>query len=76
MGSVYRVRDSRLGRDVAIKFLTALDDASDIPRFLREARIVAGIRHPNVGASRRRARRSASDRSKVPSAATTTVSLQ
>jgi eukaryotic-like serine/threonine-protein kinase len=44
MGEVYRARDTRLGRDVAIKI--ASERFSD--RFAREARIVAALNHPNV----------------------------
>ena len=50
MGEVYRARDSRLGRDVAIKVLPA-DVAAHpdrLARFEREARTVAGLNHPNV----------------------------
>ena len=50
MGAVYRARDPRLGRDVAIKVI--LDDqAADIAgrdRFEREARAIAALSHPNV----------------------------
>src|SRR6185503_8491445 len=50
MGEVYRARDTRLGRDVAIKVLPA--DVSAHPdrlaRFEREARMVAGLNHPNI----------------------------
>jgi TolB-like protein/Flp pilus assembly protein TadD len=50
MGEVYRARDTRLGRDVAIKVLPG-DFASDqtrIERFEREARLVASLSHPNI----------------------------
>src|SRR5437763_11444054 len=50
MGQVYRGRDPRLGRDVAIKVL-APDNAGDtdaIARFEREARAVASLSHPNI----------------------------
>jgi serine/threonine protein kinase len=50
MGEVYRARDSRLDRDVAIKVLPehlAQDPASQA-RFEREARAVAGLSHPNI----------------------------
>jgi serine/threonine protein kinase len=44
MGEVYRARDSRLGRDVAIKTSkVAFDD-----RFQREARAIDALNHPNV----------------------------
>jgi len=50
MGEVYRARDSRLGREIAIKVLPA-DVASSpdrLARFEREARTVAGLNHPNI----------------------------
>src|SRR5688572_30630486 len=50
MGEVYRARDSRLGRDVALKVLPA-DVASDPDRrarFEREAQAVAALSHPNI----------------------------
>jgi eukaryotic-like serine/threonine-protein kinase len=50
MGEVYRARDSRLNRDVAIKVLRE-DDAADADyrsRFEREARAVAALNHPNI----------------------------
>jgi serine/threonine-protein kinase len=46
MGEVYRARDTRLGRDVAIKVARAALD----PRFEREARTVAALSHANIGA--------------------------
>lgn len=50
MGEVYRARDSRLGRDVAIKILPAhLASNSDAKRrFEREARTISGLNHPNI----------------------------
>jgi serine/threonine protein kinase/Tol biopolymer transport system component len=50
MGEVYRARDSRLGRDVAIKVLpAAMDrDPDRVARFEREARAIAALNHPNV----------------------------
>jgi len=50
MGEVYRARDTRLGRDVAIKILTASLSANPEgkQRFEREARVVASLNHPNI----------------------------
>ncbi len=50
MGEVYRARDSRLGREVAIKILpeAVARDADRIARFEREARALAALSHPNV----------------------------
>jgi eukaryotic-like serine/threonine-protein kinase len=52
MGEVYRARDSRLDREVAIKILPAvwLADPDRRTRFEREARLLAALNHPNVGA--------------------------
>jgi Tol biopolymer transport system component len=50
MGDVYRARDTRLGRDVAIKILPdALTTQEDrLARFEREARLLASLSHPNI----------------------------
>ena len=50
MGQVYRGRDPRLGRDVAIKVLTqeSARDQEAMARFEREARAVASLSHPNI----------------------------
>lgn len=50
MGEVYRARDSRLNRDVAIKVLPAAleRDPERLARFQREAQILAGMNHPNI----------------------------
>jgi len=50
MGEVYRARDTRLDRDVAIKVLPAVfaKDADRLSRFEREAKAVAGLSHPNI----------------------------
>ena len=52
MGEVYRARDPRLGRDVAVKALpaTAVADPERISRFRREAQILAGLTHPHIAA--------------------------
>jgi serine/threonine protein kinase/Tol biopolymer transport system component len=52
MGEVYRARDIRLGRTVAIKFLphAFTDDPERLTRFEREARLLAALNHPHVGA--------------------------
>ncbi len=50
MGEVYRARDTRLGRDVAIKSLPAslAADADRLARLMREAQTLAALNHPNI----------------------------
>ena len=50
MGEVYRARDAKLGRDVAIKVLPSAfaADAERLARFRREAQVLASLAHPNV----------------------------
>ena len=50
MGEVYRARDSRLEREVALKVLPAetLGDEKARARLLREARMASKLNHPNV----------------------------
>jgi aminoglycoside phosphotransferase (APT) family kinase protein/Tol biopolymer transport system component len=50
MGEVYRARDSRLDRDVAVKILpvSVANDPERLARFDREAKAVAALSHPNI----------------------------
>jgi eukaryotic-like serine/threonine-protein kinase len=51
MGEVYRARDTRLGRDVALKILRdAASEPGRIQQLEREARVVASLTHPNIAA--------------------------
>ena len=50
MGEVYRARDTRLGREIAVKVLPAAfaDDPDRLARLEREARLISQINHPNI----------------------------
>jgi eukaryotic-like serine/threonine-protein kinase len=52
MGEVYRAKDLKLGRDVAIKVLPEefARDADRVARFQREAKLLASLNHPNIAA--------------------------
>src|SRR5437016_11481812 len=52
MGEVYRARDEKLNRDVAIKVLPEgfTEDAERVARFQREAQVLASLNHPNIAA--------------------------
>ena len=51
MGEVYRARDTKLNRDVALKVLlpAVAGDAERLARFSREAQVLASLNHPNIG---------------------------
>ena len=51
MGEVYRAKDTKLDRDVALKVLPQAftDDPDRLARFEREAKVLASLNHPNIG---------------------------
>jgi Protein kinase domain len=73
MGEVYRARDAKLERDVAVKVLPErlASDADSLSRFDREARAVAALSHPNILSTGRRCgsawRRARSPRARLSS---------
>src|SRR5256884_673508 len=52
MGEVYRARDTKLNRDVALKILpvTFASDPDRLARFHREAQVLASLNHPHIAA--------------------------
>src|SRR5262245_30941691 len=52
MGEVYRARDEKLGREIALKILptSVAADRERRARFAREARVLASLNHPHIGA--------------------------
>ena len=52
MGEVYRARDMKLGRDVALKVIpdTFALDPDRLARFTREAHVLASLNHPHIAA--------------------------
>src|SRR3954462_8254948 len=52
MGAVYRATDTKLNRDVAIKFLPDVlaNDPDYLARFTREAQVLAALNHPHIAA--------------------------
>src|SRR5688572_4466391 len=52
MGEVYRARDTRLGRAVAVKVILGgfASDPSRVARFDREAKVLASLNHPHIAA--------------------------
>ena len=50
MGEIYRAKDPRLGRDVAIKVLpgAVVNDENRAARFEREARVLGALNHPSI----------------------------
>ncbi len=55
MGEVYKARDTKLDRDVALKILpdAFVNDPERLARFQREAKVLASLNHPNIAAVHR-----------------------
>ena len=55
MGEVYRARDTKLGRDVALKILpdSVAHDPERVARFKREAQVLAALNHTHIAATAR-----------------------
>ena len=78
MGEVYRARDTRLDRDVAIKILPEAfaHDAERVARFQREAKTLASLNHPNIARHLRARRERRRDRPRDGARSTATISSQ
>ena len=68
MGEVYKARDTKLDRDVALKILpdAFVNDPEWLARFQREAKVLASLNHPNIAGNSRRVARSAHQLTTLP----------
>ena len=48
MGEIYKAKDARLDRYVALKIIREITDPSQVHRFVQEAQIAGGLSHPNM----------------------------